>query len=281
MPELPEVETVVRGLKYLEGRVLKEIKIFDDRVWFESELKPAEFARSSLREVSRRGKYIILRFSNAFTLVQHLRMTGKMLELASPAIPEEVKNSLGKKGKGLQIRCAFQFEGTDLVFFDTRRFGTITSIKSEDKYFAKKKIAQDPFEEPEASLALFIEKIKHTDRPVKAALLDQSLMAGVGNIYADEALFLSGIHPLTKAKRVKDPARLWKNAVEIMAKSMREGGTSIIDYVNVNGESGRYGQNLLVYGRDGDSCVRCGSGIKKIIVGGRSTHFCPKCQKRT
>lgn len=280
MPELPEVENVVRGLRRWEGSLLEELEIFDGKVWFESELPPESFSGKRLAKISRRGKYLIFHFENGPELVGHLRMTGKFLEENSEAIPQPVKDRLGGGGKGLQIRCRFRFRSGKLVFFDTRRFGTLTAVTDLNAYFAKKGIAPDPYSAPEAGLTTFLEEISKSARPIKASLLDQSVAAGIGNIYADEALHAANIHPKTVSRKIKDAKKIWDHAIAIMARSMEEGGTTIIDYAGVNGESGRYGAHLSVYGREGEPCLSCKTQIKRIVLAGRSTHFCPECQPK-
>jgi formamidopyrimidine-DNA glycosylase len=278
MPELPEVETVARGLAYLSGKKLRALEIYDARVWFESELDPEGLSGLKLETIARRGKYILLRFEKNLTLVQHLRMTGKMLEARSSAIPAPVSDALGAGGKGLQIRCRFLFSGHELWFFDTRRFGTLTLTRNEEEYFRRKKIAPDPFHEPEQAFAWFREKLSKTGKPVKSALLDQAIVAGVGNIYADEALHRAGIHPLTKANKISSPETLWQEIVKLLARSIELGGSTIRDYVSASGEAGTFASEHLVYGRAGEKCRTCGSPIQRIVLGGRATHFCAKCQ---
>jgi formamidopyrimidine-DNA glycosylase len=280
MPELPEVENVARGLKYLEGRKLKRLEIFDQKVWFESELGPEELSGKKLLEVSRRGKYLLLRFERGLTLLQHLRMTGKMLEQGSHALPEAIREQIGTRGpKARQVRCRFEFGSHNVVFYDTRRFGTLTAVSDEENFFSKKGIAPDPFGQEERAREHFLTRIQETAKPIKAALLDQSLVAGVGNIYADESLHRAGVSPRTPARRVKDPQRLWDLIREILAQSMEEGGTSVVDYLGADGEPGRFGDQLRVYGREGERCVSCGKRVKRIVMVGRSTHFCPHCQR--
>jgi formamidopyrimidine-DNA glycosylase len=273
------VETVARGLKPLEGKRLAELQIFDAKVWFESRFPPSALRGLRLKEISRRGKYLLLRFENNFTLVQHLRMTGKMLEAGHTAIPLEVSAGMGKPaGKGLQLRCRFHFERADIVFYDTRRFGTLTLVDDEAAFFQEKKIAPDPLEDSERALAVFLERVRGTRKPAKAALLDQSVVAGVGNIYADEALFASGINPRLPGGRIPDPQALWREILRLLRRSIRLGGTTIYNYVNAEGQKGDFARLLQVYGREGEACGSCGTEIRKITLAGRSTHFCPHCQ---
>jgi formamidopyrimidine-DNA glycosylase len=279
MPELPEVETVARGLSWLSGRRLRSLEIHDARVWFESEGEPELLSGLTLREVSRRGKYLLLRFEKNLTIVQHLRMTGKMLEANSQLIPTAVLEARGQKGKGLQIRCELTFaDGSAVWFFDTRRFGTLTLVKDEEKFFTNKKIAPDPIHHPEIAFAWFRERLAKSGKPLKAALLDQGVVAGVGNIYADEALFAARVHPKLRASRLKDPRPLWIEILRILHESIRQGGSTIRDYVSAKGERGMFADAHLVYGKHLEPCVICGSPIKRISIVGRSTHFCPRCQ---
>lgn len=280
MPELPEVENVARGLRYLEGKKLESLGVFDARVWFESELDPEDFAGRKLLQVTRRGKYLVLRFSGGVALLQHLRMTGKMLELESPALPDHIRAQMGTSGpKAPQIRCIFTFGKTQVVFYDPRRFGTISAVKDEAEFFSAKGIAPDPFgQEAEAKLH-FLERIALSNRPAKSALLDQSLIAGVGNIYADEALHAIGVDPRALAGKIRSPERLWNAIREILQASMEEGGSSIVNYLGADGQPGKFGEQLRVYGRSGEPCGSCGKKILRIVMAGRSTHYCPTCQK--
>lgn len=281
MPELPEVETVARGLSWAKGHVLNKIEIFDSKVWFESELSAKAFSGKKIQDVSRRGKYIIFRFDSELAIIQHLRMTGKMLEATSHAIPENIKKVAEKKsGKGLQIRAALQIAGRKIYFYDTRRFGTLTAVKKEEEFFNRKKLAPDPFHQTEIAKALFLEKISRTTKNAKAALLDQSIVAGVGNIYADESLFLEKINPKLLGRKIKDPEALWDRILWILERSLSFGGTSIVNYVNANGAPGEFAALLNVYGRENEPCKVCATPIQKIQWAGRSTHFCPRCQLR-
>lgn len=282
MPELPEVETVARGLRHLAGQKLRTLELFDQRVWFESEGKPAAFANRTLREVTRRGKYLIFRFDAGLSLVGHLRMTGKFLPESSAAIPAPVRAVIGeKKGKGLQVRARLRFERDTVVFFDTRRFGTLTAVTDEEKFFTKKKIAPDPLTEGARAREIFVLAMQaRRKRPVKALLLDQAAVAGVGNIYADEALHRVGVHPKERAPRVKRIDELWQAILGLLESAIAAGGTTVYDYLHADGTRGEYSAQLKVYGRTGEPCFTCGSKVERIVLGGRSTHFCSRCQAR-
>jgi formamidopyrimidine-DNA glycosylase len=281
MPELPEVETVARGMKSLEGRVLTYLQILDAKVWFESEFIPAEFHGECLREVSRRGKYILYRFAPQKILVQHLRMTGKMLDRNSLAIPTVVKNQIGTDGeKARQARAIFSFSNKEVVFFDPRRFGTLSAIRSEANFFGQKNIAPDPLHQPDEAREKFLQSL-NSERPLKATLLDQSAVAGVGNIYADEALFALGIHPLMPTRKLRRKEDLWEKIIQLFQRAIQSGGTSVYNYVNSDGESGTFANLLQVYGKTGESCLRCGGKIRAQTIAGRTSHFCGRCQKKS
>ena len=281
MPELPEVETVARGLKPLEGKKLLRLKLQDPKVWFESQLEPKQFSQKTLVQVSRRGKYLILQFEGDLFLLVHLRMTGKILPLHSVAVPEKIRLEATTTK---QLRLAMQFVGEDWYFYDTRRFGTYTAIGSKsalEKFWRKKKLAPDPFIEEVEAMARFREKIMASPKPMKNFLLDQSAFAGAGNIYADEVLYRVKISPKRPARKAAAEAQvIFQNLKEILAAAIEAKGTSILNYVGSNGESGDFAPNLRVYGRTGEPCGRCKTKIRRILMGGRATHFCPKCQAR-
>lgn len=273
MPELPEVETVARGLKHLEGLQLERLENHDPKVWFESELGPQRFNGKILKKISRRGKYIIYDFDGLY-LVQHLRMTGKMLPGDSSHLPDDPK-------KKLQRRSTFHFPNTRIVFFDPRRFGTLTATRNLEHFFTQKKIAPDPLHATSSAWRHYQSAMRETKRSIKSALLDQSIMAGVGNIYADESLFLTNTHPLTPANKVKYPGALFEAHVLLFQFAILRKGTTIMSYRGADGAEGGYAKELKVYGRAGQLCVECGKAkIKKLIVAGRTTCFCPRCQKR-
>lgn len=275
MPELPEVETLARGLQSCVGLSLHDLTIYDKKVWFESEVQPSAFAGRKLLNLSRRGKYLVFDFGELF-LLQHLRMTGKMLPLESPVIPEHLRKILGKN---LQIRCQFGFAGHSVYFYDTRRFGTLTAIKNLENFWKKKEIAPDPIASPEAAFAHFAGKVLCSGRPIKAALLDQSWIAGVGNIYADEALHAVALHPQTPANQIQRPKKLFQAVLKLFAQAIEAKGTSVYNYVGASGEKGGFATKLKVYGREGEKCAFCEKAkIKCLTVGGRTSHFCPLCQ---
>lgn len=278
MPELPEVEVVATGLRGLVGQRLKKIQVNDPRLLVDMEFGCEKFAGQKLEEIFRIGKYIIYRFDNGY-LLQHLRMTGKMLPSDSPVIPSHLWQ--GKK-ISKQIRAKLDFEKNSYSFWDTRRFGTFSTTSDLELFFKNKNYASDPIREGEKAFKNFLQKIKSTSRPIKSVLLDQSVAAGVGNIYADEALFLAGIHPRTAAHVLTDKVcrRLFDFILSLFERAIAAGGTTANNYLDANGDAGTYSNFLNVYGRTGEACSRCKKGkVLRIVLAGRSTHYCKNCQR--
>ncbi len=279
MPELPEVETVRAGLaKYVIGKKILSAETFHSRA-----LKPASIAPvsaligSKILDVKRRGKFLWLSLDRPICLVVHLGMSGQLLVQPSATrahkhMRAEFALSAGRSAKpGNQIR-----------FVDQRTFGWVSVEEYvDDVPSSVSHIALDPFEE-KFDLAASINKIKRRKSAIKPTLLNQEIISGIGNIYADEALWRSKIHPevicedLSKAE-IK---RVVNNAVEVMREAIEAGGTSFDEqYKNVNGESGYFERSLAVYGQEGEPCPRCGSAIARIAFANRSSHLCQRCQR--
>ncbi|MBP7819383.1 bifunctional DNA-formamidopyrimidine glycosylase/DNA-(apurinic or apyrimidinic site) lyase [Candidatus Gracilibacteria bacterium] len=276
MPELPEVQTVVSDLVDLvKGKKLNFIDILDAKVWFESELGPEQFAGKTILDVTRRGKYIVYHFADGY-LLQHLRMTGVMLPGDSDKIPHNLFSE-----KSPQLRLSLNFDNLKLVFFDVRRFGTFTAILDLDKFFAGKKLAPELYDDFEQAFGWYLDKVAKVNRPIKSVLLDQSIICGPGNIYADESLHAVKIHPLTPAITLESEQNrmLIIEVKQIMDDAIAKRGTSASDYLDVNGNPGVFKQYLKVYKRKGELCLSCELGkIEVIKIGGRTSHFCPHCQ---
>lgn len=260
MPELPEVETVVRSLApHLTGRKIVSATFSSKFVTPGNRKKLAEkFAGRSIQSIRRRGKFILMTLDQG-TLAVHLGMTGKLLVdgAASP-----------------HTHGVFTLDRGVLLYDDPRQFGRIEWSPSRVN-----KLGPEPLE---IRLDEFIARLKKRKTKIKPLLLNQTFLAGMGNIYVDEALFLSGIHPLAIASRLKAEraARLHQAIREVLTLAIEHRGSSISDYVDADGERGNFQLLHKAYGRDGEACVNCGTPIKKITVGQRGTHFCPKCQKR-
>ena len=271
MPELPEVETVRRGLaEHVVGNKFKEITVLHRRATSPKSIAALNSLKGArVTEVARRGKFLWFKLDRPEVLVGHLGMSGQLLIQPKNAVDERhlrVKISLGKY---------------DLRFIDQRTFGWLGVDETKNGLPTYvKDIAADPFD-PLFNLDETVERFRKKKTEIKRALLDQGVMSGVGNIYADEALWRSKMHPETrtenmKALRIKE---LIENATLVMSEALAVGGTSFDDlYINVNGESGYFERSLAVYGQEGEGCPRCGREIRRIKFANRSSHFCPKCQ---
>jgi formamidopyrimidine-DNA glycosylase len=273
MPELPEVETIRRQLApHLEGRAIGEVEILDPR-WTRP-LAPQEVAdriRGAVVErISRSGKYLVWTLSEDRYLLLHLRMTGTLL--FDPAVEPP------------HTRVRFLLDdGHRLVYVDPRRFGTghlVFGSEARDAYLSLR-LGVEPFT-PEFTAAHLRRLARGRTAPIKAFVLDQKRIAGVGNIYADEALFRAGIHPLRAAGRLtaSDWERL-RDAIEVaLAAGIEAKGASIDDFRHVDGARGSFQDRFLVHTRAGEPCPNCGHTIRKIAVGGRGTYVCEHCQRK-
>ena len=272
MPELPEVETIRRQLApALEGRRLKHIVVIDPR-W--SDPAPPEAISDALdgrtiERLGRRGKYLIMSFEDDIHLVMHLRMTGNLL------LTDEEPNHT-------RVRMELD-DGQKLLFVDVRRFGTGDVLLGSDalaEYFASR-LGVEPLSTDFTAEALR-DQARGRKQPVKAFLLNQERVAGVGNIYADEALFRAKIHPLRPVGTLRTPqiAALHDGVVESLNAGIDAKGASIDDYRHVDGALGSFQERFLVHLRAGEPCVRCGTTIQKMRAAGRGTYICPRCQRR-
>ena len=271
MPELPEVETVRRGLaEHVVGNKFKEITVLHRRATSPKSIAALSSLKGArVTEVARRGKFLWFKLDRPEVLVGHLGMSGQFLIQPRNAPDERhlrVKINLGKH---------------DLRFIDQRTFGWLGVDETRNGLPTYvKDIAADPFDS-QFNLDETIERFKKKKTEIKRALLDQGVMSGVGNIYADEALWRSKIHPesRTETMKVLRIKELIENATSVMSEALSVGGTSFDDlYINVNGESGYFERSLAVYGQEGEGCPRCGREIRRIKFANRSSHFCPKCQ---
>ncbi|MFY7951639.1 MAG: bifunctional DNA-formamidopyrimidine glycosylase/DNA-(apurinic or apyrimidinic site) lyase [Armatimonadaceae bacterium] len=277
MPELPEVETVARDLRpLLVGRTITnvwagqpELRKPWQKTW-EKQLLGAVFG-----EVKRRGKWLLAPLvrreatANATpVLLVHLGMTGQFTVVPITAPVETHTHRVFELDNATQLR-----------FRDIRRFGSVEWYPSEVIALANlgEKLGPEPFDIPAAPFAEVVRKSKRT---LKAILLDQSVVAGVGNIYADEALFRAGLHPERRGTSLMvSECDTLRGCIEaVIARAIDSRGSTIRDYVGGSGLRGGFQHEFAAYGRTGEPCVRCGSEIERIVLGGRSSHFCPKCQ---
>jgi formamidopyrimidine-DNA glycosylase len=275
MPELPEVETVRRGLSHLlTGYTFRSAQDLHPRL-----LKPASLAPISavigarITNINRRGKFLWFELDRDQSLVAHLGMSGQFLiaQKDRPA-PGHVR---------AQFRLSRGLNKRDLAFSDQRTFGWL-SVEQLTNGIPQSAlhIAVDPFD-PLFDRTAVINRMKSRKAAIKSVILNQEIMSGVGNIYADESLWRAKIHPETPANDLttRKIGTLIDAATEVMAQAIKAGGTSFDSlYINVNGESGFFETSLAAYGQEHQPCPRCGREIKRIAFGGRSSHFCPKCQ---
>jgi formamidopyrimidine-DNA glycosylase len=279
MPELPEVETVRRGLAaHILDRSITKTRVLHPRAVRRTETPlPAMLRGQRFTEVDRRGKFLWLPLSDGeHALVAHLGMSGQLLLQTSQHDP----------GPHLRVRIAFDQHEPELRFVDQRTFGWLAIDRLFDDDGAGRlptiaaHIARDPLD-PYFDDDAFITRTRAKDTQVKRALLDQTLISGVGNIYADEALWRAKLHGRRPTARISKPKlrELLTHIREVMTDALAQGGTSFDDlYVNVNGESGYFERSLNAYGQEGEPCPRCGTAIRREAFMNRSSYFCPRCQ---
>lgn len=274
MPELPEVETIRKTLiPLVSDKTIEKVEVYwpkivkvpDDVEKFKLLLQG-----QTIQNIGRRGKFLLFYF-NDVVLVSHLRMEGKYR-----VVPSHEPNEK-------HTHVIFKFtNGEDLRYNDVRKFGTmhVFPIGQEFENEPLKKLGPEPFDEFFSRDYLY-EKLGKTERPIKAVLLDQTVVTGLGNIYVDETLFRAQIHPSKKASQLTkaEVERIHDESILTLSDAVKQGGTTIRSYVNGQGEMGMFQQELFVYGQENKDCKRCGNLILKTKVAGRGTHICPDCQK--
>ncbi|GAE93002.1 formamidopyrimidine-DNA glycosylase [Gracilibacillus boraciitolerans JCM 21714] len=275
MPELPEVETIRQTLKQLTiGKTIQTVDIY----WPKIIQEPDDYhhfidliKNQTIHDIRRKGGKFLLFDLNQHVLVSHLRMEGKY----GGVYPQ-------REELMAHTHVVFHFtDGTDLRYRDVRKLGTM-HLQERGTELTKKPlllVAQDPLE-ADFSLQTFQKKVQKSERNIKNILLDQSVIAGLGNIYVDETLFMAGIHPLTKGLSVTDEQviQIVEASVATLKDAVKQGGTTIRSYVNSQGQIGMFQQKLNVYGQNDKACRKCEDTIMKIKVNGRGTHYCPSCQ---
>lgn len=273
MPELPEVETVKETLKkiVLNKRINKAIVLYSNIIdtpaldEFLDQIK-----NQTIHNIQRKGKWLMFELDEYY-LLSHLRMEGKYI-MRNHGEPYEKHEHV-----------VFELnDGTELRYKDTRKFGKMHLIKKEELNSCKalSNVGLEPFDKNLTSKYL-LDKYKTKKLPIKTVLLDQSIIAGIGNIYADEILFLCKLNPLKKTSEItdKEANKIIKYTKEVLEKAISSGGTTIRSYESSEGVHGRFQQELLVHNRQHEKCSKCKTEIIKITVGGRGTYYCPKCQK--
>lgn len=274
MPELPEVETIRRSLQdKIKGKTLVGVEVFLEKMvkGIDMDNLDAKLNGKKVTRLDRRGKYLIIHLSGGLAMVIHLRMTGQLLY----CLPEE---------KALKhTHVVFHFnDKRELRFVDQRQFGKVqlVPIKELDTVSGLKTLGVEPLSD-QFTREFIKKELRNRRTKIKPLLLDQTIIAGIGNIYADEALFRAMIHPerVASALTPREASRLYLAIKEVLIEGIENRGTSIKDYIDGDGNQGSNQSNLRVYGREGEPCPKCGKTIERKAIGGRSSHFCPKCQK--
>ncbi|MBA2173363.1 DNA-formamidopyrimidine glycosylase [Halobacillus locisalis] len=274
MPELPEVETVRQTLLQLvKEKTIERVSVYWGNIIKRPE-DPNEFKRQlegqTIRDIDRKGKFMIF-YMDDLSLVSHLRMEGKF----------GVYDASVEKPKHTHVVFHFT-DGTELRYDDVRKFGTMHIFPKGEEFKQKPLIllGPDPFAEA-FTLDYFYNRLKKTSRNIKAVLLDQSVVAGLGNIYVDEALYQAKIHPerIASSLTKQEAEELRQASIDIILTAIDQGGSTIRSYINSQGQIGMFQQQLKVYGKEDTECPACGTEITKLKVSGRGTHICPTCQK--
>ncbi|MBU8879669.1 DNA-formamidopyrimidine glycosylase [Bacillus sp. FJAT-29790] len=273
MPELPEVETIRRTLQELViNKKIDHVSVF----WPKIVKHPEEVSQfkdalvgQTISDIGRRGKFLIL-YSEDFALVSHLRMEGKygLFQKTEPV--------------DKHTHVIFHFtDGTELRYKDVRKFGTMHLYLKGNEFdlLPLSHLGPEPFSD-DFTIEGLSSKLSKTKRNIKAALLDQKVVVGLGNIYVDEALFRARIHPERPADSLTENeiAKLYKEILNTLSEAVQKGGSTIRSYVNSQGQIGMFQLELFVYGRKGEACKVCSSPLERIVTGGRGTVFCPTCQ---
>jgi formamidopyrimidine-DNA glycosylase len=288
MPELPEVETVRSGLaELLPARTVQAIKHDTEKSFPNVEADVQQFLiGATITAVNRRAKVLLIELNSGYTLVTHLKMTGQLvfgsgtLRFGAGHPNDSLVGQLPDKTTRVQIDFT---DGSTLFFNDQRKFGWMRLMPTVEVPFIDffQKVGPEPLSE-EFKPSDFIKALeRRANTTIKAALLDQTVVAGIGNIYADESLFAAMIHPETRVKDVPKTklTTLYHELRRIMQTAIEKGGSTDRNYVNAEGQKGTYLNFAQVFRKEGTPCPRCGTTIEKIRVAGRGTHICPHCQK--
>jgi len=274
MPELPEVETIRRALiKQLTGRRIENINVRDDRLrWPVNALKlQVMLGNATFNKFDRRSKYLLLGTDRNTILLIHLGMSGRLLFINDQRPFEKHDHVIFDLDNGSQLR-----------FRDPRRFGMVDSFPAEEEasHPRLQRLGYEPFSDNLTAKTLF-ERANSRKGPIKNFLMDASIIVGIGNIYANEALFHARIHPTSAAGKLS--RKQWESLLtcirEVLQDAIKQGGSTLKDFVNSNGETGYFQNAHFVYGREEQPCLKCGQPIQRIIQAGRSSFYCPKCQQ--
>ena len=273
MPELPEVETIRRGLaRHLVGRRIRSVVVREGRL--REPVRPRSLARlrgGAVTDVRRRSKYLLVDTDASWTLLIHLGMTGQLWISDADRPPRPHEHLVFGLDDGHQLR-----------FADTRRFGLVEAVPSDrvEHHPRLRGLGPDPLD-PGLTGAHLHAATRRRRVPVKNFLMDTRSIAGIGNIYACEGLHRAGVHPLRAVRRIglERWDRLLAAVREVLCAAIRAGGTTLRDFLNAEGDVGYFAVELKAYDREGEPCRRCGAEIRRIVQAGRSTFYCPACQR--
>jgi len=266
MPELPEVETIKRELeqailgKKIVGVVINNAKVIREP---KKEKFIAELKNTEIKKIIRRGKLLIFELSSGKSLTVHLKMTGQLIY----------------PGNGKTSRVSFKFSNGKLLDFnDTRLFGELRILDNWQNLKFVKELGPEPFDLSEEK---FSEMLKNRKTKIKILLMDQKIISGIGNLYANEALFRARIHPEQPASSLsaQEKEKLFEEIKKVLSEAIHYKGSSVDQYVQLSGEPGDYVKYHQVYDRENEPCYKCKGKVKRITLGGRGTYFCPSCQK--
>jgi len=273
VPELPEAETIARGLRTtIVGESISHVQILHaDILRQPRSIFSKRVRRRRIDGVDRRGKNILLLLNSDRIIKVNLGMTGRLLPF--PKMPQ---------GAECPTHAVVQFRfcsGALLVFDDTRRFGSVEALTTAEWKVRANLMGPEPLD-PTYQASDLLDGLRSSSSPIRSWLLDQKRIAGVGNIYANEALYLARIHPQNPARSVtkSEVISLYHSLKRVLKKAIDAGGTTIQDYRNINGDKGEYAQKLNVYGKEGDKCPKCEFQVQRIVFSNRSAFYCPSCQ---
>ena len=286
MPELPEVETIRLGLqKYLVGHKILSVDVKVNKI-FQGNVK--NIIGAKIVDIKRVGKGLIIELNNNYVLAIHLKLTGQVIYSGKDVGKVSLSDKTGGNLPSKYTHVIFTLdEKAHLYYNDLRKFGWIKIVQNSklkvQSYF--KDLGPEPpvtdSSENNLTIKQFNNIISKSNIPIKVLLMDQKRISGIGNIYANEALFLAGIDPKRKTKTLSDKEinKLYGSSLEVLKRGIKYGGSSDINFVNALGEDGHYQNHFLVYGRKGKKCLNCERKVEKIQLGGRGTYFCSECQR--
>jgi len=280
MPELPEVETIKLGLqKYLVGKTIEDVKVRLKKVVTGD---PKNIIGAKVKDVRRFGKGLVIDLDNGYSIAAHIKLTGQFVYRDSTTSNIKLSPKVGTQIPNKFTHVIIKLNNNAFLYYnDIRQFGWIKIIKTKDlktiPFF--KDLGPEPFND--LTLDVFEKIVKSSNTAIKPLIMNQKKISGIGNIYANDALFDSQIDPRRSAKQITpdETRRLYNSILKVLKKGLENGGASELSFVNALGQEGKYQHHFLAYARDGEKCVRCRSIMQKITLGGRGTYFCPSCQK--